>query len=288
MMGQPRGTPRQLSQTVSRPSWGTAAAPNTLGARPPKYDGKTDVEQFISDFVEQCEVNVLSDSEALVALKSCLFGEAIPCKRGRSIEEIVENLRLRFGISIREAKVELASLQQGQRNFHQLADEVIRLTDIVLGVDFDTDIMQEQRVDYYTQALEDRSLQRLLLIDRPQNLVEAVKRSRLLSLGERKKDSTKLVAEVRTVPPPKTDGADNSGLSKRIKELEETVKQLAKAVLESRETGKSTGKWPGNFLCFYCREPGHYQAECSKRLAAERSRNQPRKGITEQTEKSEN
>lgn len=67
------------------------------------------------------------------------------------MENIIEDLRSRFGTTLREAKQLLRALRQGGRSYHQLGDEVARLVGLVYEP-YGTDAVE---VEQFSMAVND-------------------------------------------------------------------------------------------------------------------------------------
>ena len=74
--------------------------------KPPKFDGKGDVEMFMAELLDVSELNEWSTQATLIHLKNSLSGEATPCRRCKTSALIFRDLRARFAITIkrRQAK----------------------------------------------------------------------------------------------------------------------------------------------------------------------------------------
>ena len=112
--------PNQFSQQV-RPNYldqSAIAGPNALKVR--KFDGSTDVEEFIDDFLDICGLYGWGTDMARQQLRHALVGGARICKREISVPEIFADLRRRFGESMQSAVEKFTSLKQGQLSYYNL------------------------------------------------------------------------------------------------------------------------------------------------------------------------
>ena len=89
-----------------------------------KYNGKSDVGEFIADYLYIMRHNRWSDSQALLQLRLALVGEVAVCKRGYNVDQILGDLRERFGETMKSANRKYDALQQGQLTLRQLGDKV--------------------------------------------------------------------------------------------------------------------------------------------------------------------
>jgi hypothetical protein len=142
--------------------------------KPPKFSGDTDVELFISQFIDIAEANRWRDREATLHLRSCLEGQASSCGQGSDIEEITQDLRSRFGITPKQARTQLGQLQKKHKqSFHELGAEITRL--IKLAYPTQTRAFQtETALETFNRAVNHRALQHHLLARPHTSISEAV------------------------------------------------------------------------------------------------------------------
>ena len=88
-----------------------------------KFNGKSDVGEFIADYLDISRHNRWSDSQALLQLRLALVGEAAVCKRGYNIDQILGDLRERFGETMKYSNRNYDVLQQGQLTLRQFGDK---------------------------------------------------------------------------------------------------------------------------------------------------------------------
>ena len=138
-----------------QPQWinGLSAALN--GRRKPiqasKFDGMSDVRNFLQSFTEVAELNQWSEEEINLHLKLALQGAASECVQGDTTEEIAQSLLTRFELSQQEAKRELRhlKLKQGQ-DIHKFGNMVMKLVKMA-----DPELEGEQLDDRATAELVD-------------------------------------------------------------------------------------------------------------------------------------
>ena len=67
--------------------------------RPPEFDGSFDVEIYISQFEDIATLSQWPETIRPIKLREGLKGAAVECGRARSLPEIYEKLRERFGVT---------------------------------------------------------------------------------------------------------------------------------------------------------------------------------------------
>jgi hypothetical protein len=128
----------------------------------------------VEQFLDIAEANHWSGRETTLHLKSSLEGQAADYRRGQHFEEIIENLRSRFGITPKQARTKLGQLQKKHKQtYHELGSEVSRLVKIAYpqqGRAFYIDTSLE----VFSRALNHKSLQQHLLARPHDTLAKAI------------------------------------------------------------------------------------------------------------------
>ena len=139
----------------------------------PRYDGKGDVELFLTQFHDVANANQWNAETAVLNLRLSLEKEATECGRGPDIASVTANLRARFGLTIRQARDRLATLRkEPSQSFHTLGVEVQRLVRLA----YPTMAANDQMViaiESLKRCVENKSLSRHLLAV-PADTVEAI------------------------------------------------------------------------------------------------------------------
>ena len=142
--------------------------------KPPVYEGQTDIELFITQFQDVAEANDWSATEALLHLRNCLRGDAVECGREVSVADTFQSLRARFGITPKQAREQLQTLQKrNKQSFHELGSEINRLVQVAYPeqtMAFKTQNMLET----YSRAVGLKSLRQHLLARPHDSLAEAI------------------------------------------------------------------------------------------------------------------
>jgi len=160
-----------LERLVERPPRATRQP----AFRVPDFDGRTDVQFFIRRFEDVSEANEWTPQAALLHLRGALKESAAYCGRADSVPGVFQALITRFGVSTREARTRLASVQKAsQSSLAEHSWEVDRLVQIAYG-----GLPEEQRqqlaLDTFVASVGNPSLQRHLLAVNPATLEEAVR-----------------------------------------------------------------------------------------------------------------
>ena len=161
-----------MDQLVTRPE--SLQTGKKTEFKPPVYEGQTDIELFITQFQDVAEANDWSAIEALLHLRNCLRGDAVECGREVSVADTFQSLRARFGITPKQAREQLQTLQKrNKQSFHELGSEINRLVQVAYPeqtMAFKTQNMLET----YSRAVGLKSLRQHLLARPHDSLAEAI------------------------------------------------------------------------------------------------------------------
>lgn len=226
----------------------------------PTFDGQADVELFIEHFLEVAEANGWHGQAVLLHLREALSGAARDYGRARTVDEVFEALRARYGLSPRQARSLLGSLRRESRTPLQAhATEVRRLVEVAYR-DLPAQIREEMAVETFCGTVGNPYLQRhLLAVATPtvERAVQAgneflqvkthlVQRDAIHAVEEEPMD---YVDAVRTGPPPT---GPLEALTKLVQQLAEQVTQLQKP---TKVPARSRG-------CYGCGKEGHIRSQC--------------------------
>lgn len=152
-----------------------ADQPSRSRFKAPKYDGVSNLEVFINQFRDVTTANRWTEQEAVIHLRSSLEGEATDCSDGTNVEEIIDHLRTRFGLTARQARSKLGSLRLGSKqSLHSLGSEITRLVKIAYSQQ-DQIFQTEMGLETFSRALTQKSVQQHLLARPPQTMSEAIR-----------------------------------------------------------------------------------------------------------------
>lgn len=106
--------------------------------------------------------------------KNSLIEEAIPYKRNSTVAAVFDNLRTRFGMTIKEAKNKLCNLQQQTLTFHQLGDVITKLIDIIYGQGGG---LEKLELETFKKTITSDEVRKFLHIQQPATLQFAIKKA---------------------------------------------------------------------------------------------------------------
>ena len=219
--------------------------------KPPQFTGSGDLELFLTQFTDVAKINKWSPEEHLLHLRLSLTDKATDCSRGNTISEIQDTLRIRFGLSSRQARDRLRHLKRtSKQTVHELGMEAQQLTRLAYPDLRDQDL-EEMALETFVQALDNKSVKRHLLASPATTVAEAVQKAdEYLRIGEH---SPTTVAAVQ---------GTTETISPHMQALSDTMKGLqvlleGQAELLKKLTEKKSIK------CFECEGP-HRRRFCPK------------------------
>ena len=144
------------------------------GVKLPKYRGDSDVELFITQFIDVQLENDWGNRSSLLHLRGALEGPAVECGRGETVREVLDHLRAQFGLTKSGAKEELAHIRRGTgESIHSLGVRVERLTKVAYA-GRDAATQMEWAVDATKRALSSPSLNQFFLTVPTRTVAEVV------------------------------------------------------------------------------------------------------------------
>lgn len=241
--------------------------------KPPKYDGTGDVDYFLKQFNDCRDANQWNNGASLLHLRSYLEKDATKCGRGDTVDEVEENLRARFSLTVRQARDRLGNVRRepGQ-SLHQLGDEVERLVRLSYP-----DMAAADRVtlsiDALKRSLDNKGLNRHLLAV-PCNTVKAVVRAAeeyFQACGTNVGPTRpRLNALVEEEPPQKPQASPPAELQQLMQIVDRNSRLLNQ--LATNQLGAATNNWrtppPNsgqNTGCFKCGAIDHWKRDCPNR-----------------------
>ena len=154
----------QALQLAGRPSF-----------KPPSFSGEEDIELFLKQFGDVADANRWTPLERTLHIRSQLQGDAQSCGQGESYQEIVDDLKARYGLTRRGARDRLTNIRlKAGQNVHKQASEITKLVSIAFPVLPDTD-QQTMALEYFSRAWESKAVQEHLLSRGPTTIREAVR-----------------------------------------------------------------------------------------------------------------
>jgi hypothetical protein len=141
----------------------------------PEFEGTTDVEFFIVQFLEVAEANVWPVAARLLHLREALKQGAKECGRAGHLDGVFAALRARYGLSPREARAKLSALRKDPKStLQEHATEVDRLCQIAY-VDLPDHYRAGMALETFCNTLGNAHLQRHLLAVQALTLEQAVR-----------------------------------------------------------------------------------------------------------------
>jgi len=100
----------------------------------PEFDGTQDVELFIRQFQDVARANEWNQEATLLHLRRALIGKAHDCGDSATTADILAALRLRFGITARQARDKLRYLvKESKQSWHEFGMTVEKLVNIAFA-----------------------------------------------------------------------------------------------------------------------------------------------------------
>jgi len=179
--------PRQGPVAMEEDHIGDPALPmDRYHLRAPIFSGEEDVEQFITEVSDVAAICRWPNRVTLIQLRLCLKGPAKPYRIGRDVGDIFKALRARFGLTTRDARVQLQGLRRNPKtNLREHATVVERLAQVAYG-DLPADSRQSLALDASLQSINNLRLKQHLLVAE----VETMKRALRLGNAYFQADST--------------------------------------------------------------------------------------------------
>ena len=244
----------------------------------PKYDGKSDVEQFIRQFMDVAEASHWSEQACLIHLREALQGGALDCAKYDTIPKIIDALRAKFGMSAREARRKLTSLNRDQQTkLQEHASHVERLMEVAYP-DLPRTVRNELAVDTFMSTIGNRDLQRHLLAIQLPSIEAAVRAGNeylQVPAGPNK-------YRIRMVEDMELDDINSIGqeesVLKAVRELSVKMDNMEKRLgkVESQVNNKPTphhksdGERQAKIVsCWNCNKEGHYSRQCPQKKRVE-------------------
>ena len=226
--------------------------------KPPQFDGQGDVELFLSQFRDVAVSNQWTNEEYALHLRLSLIDKARDCSRAETRQEIEHSLRAQFGLSVRQARDKIRTLQRGPRqSVHELGTEAKRLVRLAYPGLAHRE-QEDMAIEVFIQALDSRAIKRHFLATPADSVNEAVEkvneyfdasdshcRSRVNAIDSEEKSSP------AATPEPTVE------LLTSIRELLKKQEEQNGQIIEQM---KPT---PQNTRCFNCGGP-HQQRNCPR------------------------
>lgn len=141
----------------------------------PKFDGKTDVETFIRHFRDVQQANNWNEMASLLNLRQSLENRAVDCGDAETVDGVINNLRMRFGMTARQARDRLKAIRKEPRvSFQEYGAQIERLVNIAYAT-MPAINRLDIGLDNFSRGLENKPLQQHMLAVVPQTMDHAVR-----------------------------------------------------------------------------------------------------------------
>jgi hypothetical protein len=241
-------------------------APTTI--KPPKFDGKGDVEFFIEQFEAVSDANEWSRLVQLLQLRESLQGSAQDCGKGHTINEIYQHLRTRYSLTPKEARSQLNSLKKNpQQTLHEHAAEIQRLVSLAYQ-DLPDRNQNTLALECFFNTLSHPALQRHLLAIQPDSLTQAVQAGNeflQIKPASQQPRSSIHALEDDGEDPPVTASLDHGLTLKVMTTLAKQLEQLQQYLIAFRQPpapAHTQTPTPRPAGCWGCGAPHHIRRNC--------------------------
>ena len=249
---------------------------NSRKYKAPKFGGEGDLDLFLLQFNDVADANDWNDMDRLLNLRASLEGSAATCGRKGTVEEILANLRARYGLTEKQALDKLSVIRKpAKQSFHEYADEVTKLVATAYP-DQDGEFLEKQSLQYFKRSLSNKTLQHQFSARAHHTLAEAVTiaeefcqvegikptLTQLDMLSDEEGEGAPVINHTAT------KAVESASANTQIQALIDTMKQFVEgqANLQKQITGltQNKGRQPQRRgPCYFC-GGGHLRRECEK------------------------
>ena len=247
-----------------------------------EYDGHTDFEEYLNQFISIVEYAEWTDEEAAVTLMSKLKGEALTVVSSlddHSLRALTTTLRQHFSVDQKEIAASKLNgrVQQAGETLQSLSIDVQRLVKRAYP-EADDEIRDRLAKDSFVNAIGDRNIREKLRDKNPATLSQTLQDACRFSANvNAERTRARMITEVKEEPNSRDEIED---LRQQIKQLSTTFsgerqkkqkktkpKQKIQTVQLAEEDKGKTGYWKNRSprtppTCFRCGKKGHIARWC--------------------------
>ena len=240
---------------------------------PDNYDGKTNLEDWLTNLNLCCQINGWIEEQKTKFLAVRLRGPALqvytdlPETSKLCLADVVKALKERFSpqgqTGLFRAQLKVRSRKKDEA-LPELASDIRRLVSKAYP-DVSAVLREELGRDYFIEALDSPDVRMQVRRAKPKDLgaalTVALEEEAFFQVEYNKANFLQRIGanacQDRAAESPVSHSQDHSELKHKIEQLEQTVKELQLALKQNK-----AGKSKGPLICWNCRQEGHRHFQC--------------------------